>query len=395
MTEWLIVCLVGIGKLFLHPLFYLSFLFCWLMGRQRVKHERRDFNTKIFDSSHELRMLLPQGLLWGMILSLLTLGMGLVIPTASMIIMAVMTIVLVLTMKVRLLSPAYTMSLTFFVIFFLMEQQIQLPVLHDSFKQLNQSVYPTLVILLGLLLIAEGFMIQKNGAKDGSPQLAVSKRGQLIGRYSMRRLWLIPMFVWIPNGELPAPFSWYPLFSIGEVAIAPIVLPFMIGFAQQVQGLIPEYAVKAHGRQVVLLGFFITALAVASYWYPFLAIVTVILALVGRELVYYLQKNADNKRPFYFSESKQGVKLLGVIPDSPAEKMGLEKGEIIVKTNGMVVHKEAELYEALQKNRAYCKMEVIGNNGEIRFVQRALFEGEHYELGLLFVENPVKESQVI
>lgn len=395
MTEWLIACLVGIGKLFLHPLFYLSFLFCWMIGLQRVKHERQNFNTKIFGRSHELRALLPQGLLWGVILSLLTLGMGLVIPTASIIVMAVVPMVLALTMKVRLLSPAYTMSLTFFVLFFLMEQQIQLPVWSNSFEQLDQSVYPTLVILLGMLLIAEGFMIQKNGAKDGSPQVTVSKRGQPIGRYSMRRFWLLPMFVCIPTGELPAPFSWYPLFSMGEVAIAPIVLPFIIGFAQQVQGLIPEYAVKAHGRQVVLLGFFITVLAVVSYWYPFLAIVTSILALVGRELLYYLQKNVDNKRPFYFSESEQGVKLLGVIPHSPAEKMGLEKGEIIVKTNGMVVYKEAELYEALQKNRAYCKMEVIGNNGEIRFVQRALFEGEHYELGLLFVESQVKESQVI
>jgi len=38
---------------------------------------------------------------------------------------------------------------------------------------------------------------------------------------------------------------------------------------------------------------------------------------------------------------------------------------------------------------------VIGNNGEMRLVQRALFEGEHYELGLLFVENQLKDLQVM
>lgn len=99
--------------------------------------------------------------------------------------------------------------------------------------------------------------------------------------------------------------------------------------------------------------------------------------------------------PFIFLKSKQGVKILGVIPQSPAEKMGLIKGEIISKINGTVVHKEEELYKALQKNRAYCKLEVIGNNGEMRFVQRALFEGEHYELGLLFVDDQLKDSLVI
>lgn len=365
------------------------------MGLQRVKQERRDFNTRIFDSSTELSMLLPQGLLWGAILSLITLGTGLVIPKASIIVMVVVTIVLALTTNVRLLSPAYIIPLTFFILFFLSQQSIQLPLFNEYFEQLDQSVYPTLVILLGFLLVTEGFMIQRNGVKMASPQITVSKRGQPIGRYFTRRLWLIPMFVFIPNGELPAPFSWYPIFSIGEAHIAPIVLPFIIGFLQKVQGMIPEQAVKAHGKQVVYFGLVITALAIASFWYPLLAIVTAIISLLGRELIYYLQKKADDKRPFYFSESKQGVKILGVIPQSPAEKMGLLKGEIISKINGVVVHKEAELYQALQKNRAYCKLEVVGNNGEMRFVQRALFEGEHYELGLLFVHDQLKESQVV
>lgn len=394
-TEWLIACLLGISKIFLNPMLYLSFIYCWIVGIQRVKRERLDFNTKIFNSSNELRMMLPKGLLWGLILSVITLGTGLVIPTASIMIMVVMMILMSLTMNVRLLSPAYTISLTFFVIYFLSGQSIDWPLFNNYFKQLDESIYPTLVILLGILLIAEGFMIRSNGAKIASPQLTVSKRGQTIGRYAFRRIWLLPMFVFIPNGELSAPFSWYPIFSIGEMHIAPIVLPIIIGFAQKVQGMIPEQAVEAHGKQVVYFGFFITALAVSSYWYPLLAMVVAVLALLGRELIYYLQKSADSKRSFYFSESKKGVRILGVIPQSPAEKMGLVKGEIISKINGVMVYKEAELYQVLQKNRAYCKLEVIGNNGEMRFVQRALFEGEHYELGLLFVDDQLKDSQVI
>ncbi len=394
-TEWLIACLLGISKIFLNPLLYLSFIFCWIVGRQRVKRERLDFNTKVFDSSNELRMMLPQGLLWGLILSIVMLGTGLVIPTASILIMIVMTVLLALTTNVRLLSPAYIIPLTFFAVYFIAGQGISWPLFKNYFEELDQSIYPPLVILLGVLLIAEGFMIRSNGAKIASPQLTVSKRGQTIGRYAFRRIWLLPMFVFIPNGELSAPFSWYPVFSIGEVHLAPIVLPMIIGFAQKVQGMIPEQAVKAHGKQVVYFGFFITALAIASYWYPMLAIVTAIVALLGRELIYYVHKSADSKRSFYFSESKKGAKILGVIPNSPAEKMGLLKGEIISKINGVVVYKEVEFYQALQKNRAFCKLEVIGNNGEMRFVQRALFEGEHYELGLLFVHDQLKDSQVV
>ena len=98
---------------------------------------------------------------------------------------------------------------------------------------------------------------------------------------------------------------------------------------------------------------------------------------------------------FTFLKVRKVLKFSALFRYSPAEKMGLLKGEIITKINGAVVHKEVEFYQALQKNRAFCKLEVIGNNGEMRFVQRALFEGEHYELGLLFVHDQLKDSQAI
>lgn len=99
--------------------------------------------------------------------------------------------------------------------------------------------------------------------------------------------------------------------------------------------------------------------------------------------------------PIYFSRSKLGVRILGVIPDTPAQKMGLELGEIVTKINGIHVTDEREFYKALQKNRAHCKLEVVGNNQQIRYVQRALFEGEHHELGLLFTENQTKETDQV
>lgn len=391
-TDWLIACLIGLGKLFLHPLLYVSIAYCLFIGHLRVKRERHDFNTKIYSKTMELRALLLQGIVTGLILSLLTLASGLVIPIAAIIVLTLVTVLSILTMKRRLISPAYTLGVTFFILFFLLGKDIQLPFFQDAFNELNQSVYPTLVILIGLLLIAEGFLIVRNGSKKASPQLEVSKRGQPIGVYVSQRVWMIPMFVMIPGGELPVPFEWYPVFSIGEVYLSPIVLPFLIGFRQKVHGTLPEQAIKAQGKQVWALGVLITALAVVSYWYPLLAIVTAILAILGREFLHYTQKNLDEKLPFYFSKSKLGVQILGVIPESPADKMGLVKGEFISKINGVVVREEEELYRALQKNRAHCKLEVIGINGQMRFVQRALFEGEHYELGILFLDDQLKES---
>lgn len=395
--EWLIECLRGIGILFIHPLLYVSIIIALAIGVLRVQRERRDFNIRIYRKSTELRQLLPQGILWGLILSLFTLGTGLVIPPSVLVIIGAVSILLALTLKMRFLSPAYSVSISFFllVILYTYGGEIEWPFFGEYFRDIDTPVYPTVAILLGLLLFAEGFLIARNAIKKPSPGLVISKRGQTVGRYASRRIWMLPLFVFIPGGDLPAPFDWFPVFSLDGQSITPIVIPFLIGFSQKVQGMLPETAIKASGRQVILLGTVVLAVAIGGYWYPYMSIISVVISLIGRECIYYLRKRSDLNLPIYFSRSKLGVRILGVIPDTPAQKMGLELGEIVTKINGIHVTDEREFYKALQKNRAHCKLEVVGNNQQIRYVQRALFEGEHHELGLLFTENHTKETDQV
>ncbi|WP_156321398.1 hypothetical protein [Halolactibacillus sp. JCM 19043] len=67
--------------------------------------------------------------------------------------------------------------------------------------------------------------------------------------------------------------------------------------------------------------------------------------------------------------------------------MGIEIGEVITKVNGHRVSNGDEFYEALQSNLAFCKIEIYNLDGEIRFTQRAYYEGDHHQLGLVFVEG--------
>ncbi len=41
--------------------------------------------------------------------------------------------------------------------------------------------------------------------------------------------------------------------------------------------------------------------------------------------------------------------------------MGLGIGEVIRKVNGVEVHSERQLYEALQINAAHCRLEVLNH----------------------------------
>ena len=203
------------------------------------------------------------------------------------------------------------------------------------------------------------------------------------------------MFLLIPGDVLSLSVEWWPVFPIGAESYSLIFVPFAVGFNQQIQGMLPKQSIQIHGRRVIALGCLTLILSIIGYWYPLISIGVAALAIIGREMISLMLRLKDDNLPFYFSKKNNGLMIIGIIPESPADKMGLQVGELISKVNGVTVRDEQVFYEALQKNRAHCKLEVLDTNGEIRFVQRALYEGDHYELGILFAQEQRKFDERI
>ncbi len=390
MQIWLLELLKGAGKLFLHPLFYYFVFLAGLLGVSRVKRERKNFHVRAKDALYELRQLFPLGLLIGLILSIITVAAGLVIPFAAVLLTGVFMLLLSLVSRVRVLSPAYAVGAAFFVLTYVAGKSWDIPLIGTYFESLEDKVYPSVAILLALLMIGEGILISRNGSKGTSPKLAKSKRGQTVGVHEAKRLWMLPVFLLIPGEILETPFAWWPVFKMGDNLYSLMLVPFGIGFQQQIQGMLPKEAVRRYGGQVLGVGLLVFVIAVAGYWYPIASIAAAAAAIIGREGIALVQRMRDDNRPFYFAKQNHGVMILGIIPGSPAERMELQVGELITKVNGSAVNDEQSLYEALQRNGAHCKLEVLDTNGQIRFVQRALYEGDHHELGILFVQDEKK-----
>ena len=392
---WLVELLKGTGRLFLNPVLYYLVFLAGIIGVMRVKRERKNFHIRAHDAYFELRQLFPQGLLIGLILSIIVVAAGITVPFAVILLIAGFTLLWSLTTNIRLMSPAYTVGAAFFTIILIAENNWSIPLFSEAFNSISDKVYPSIVVVLGLLLIAEGILIFKNGSRGTSPKTTKSKRGQSVGAHEVKRFWMVPLFLLVPGDVLQSTFDWWPVFHLGAKEYSLILVPFAIGFHQRIKGMLPVEAIKLHGRRVIVLGAFITLISVAGYWYPLTSIVVAALAIIGRELLALLANLKDDSLPPYFSKKNQGVMIIGIIPDSPSSKMGLQVGEIISKANGVLVRDENTFYEALQKNRAHCKLEVLDTKGEIRFVQRALYEGDHHELGILFVQDERKYDEKI
>lgn len=388
--EWLFELLRGAIKIFLNPIFYYALFLAIILGVRRVKKERKHFLIRIENPFFELKQVFPLGILLGLIISIVSIVAGFMIPFAAVVIISFCTFILSLTTKVRLLSPAYTLGLSFFILIFIGKYGWEAPIFTDAFAQIEDAIYPSLVAILSLLVIAEGILIVINGKKATSPVLMTSKRGLKIGGHVTNRIWQVPVFLIVPGTSLQPLFEWWPVFSVGGQAYSLILVPFAIGFHQLIQGCLPNEAITKMGKKVIWFGVILAALTVGTYWLPLLSIFIAAFALIGREWLTVMERNSDGDAPPYFSKLNDGLIILGLLPDSPASKMGLQIGEKIVKVNGEPVNEEKKFYEALQKNRAFCKLEVLNTHGENRFVQRALYEGEHHQLGILFVKDEKK-----
>lgn len=389
---WLFELARGIGRLFLNPVLYFSILLVLFAGFIRIKRERNDFNVRVHDQFHELKHLLPAGLLAGMSLSIITIITGLTIPPEMFALIAITTILLGVIGNARLLSPAYTVGLPILIVFTITFFSVHIPYTDTLLE--NSRFLIGISILLGVLLLSEGILMLKNGLKDVSPKLRTSRRGLTIGALQIKRVWLLPIFFFLPAGPLTAPFDWWPVIDWGTESYSLILVPFALGFQNQVQSSLPSQAVERLAKQIILLGVIILAASSAGFYYQeYIPPVIAGIAILGRLFISYRHRVRENNTLYYFTPRNSGVMILDIIPGTPASKMELKTGEIIQSCNNVAVSNKDELYKALLKNRAYCKLEVLDVKGEIRFEQCALYEGDHHELGILFVEKRSKGNR--
>lgn len=382
--NWLLELLWAIGRFFIHPLFYLFFLISFMYGMLRIKRERSSFHIRVQDIYDEMKFTYTKGLLMGLFVSIAIFALGLSLPFGTVVILAIITAVLSFTLQLRWLSTAFTIGLTLLAVAFMPDR------LESFFVDFSGTSLAFLSILAGILLVAEGILVMRTAHQNTSPFLKTSTRGLPIGIHQANRTWMLPLLLLVPGGDLTSSLTWWPVLSINGEPFLLLVIPFFLGFSQRVQGSLPKESINITGQRVMWLGVITLVLAAGSIWWTPLAFIAVGIAMVGREFITIRQRMNDASAAFYFSKRDHGLMILGILPQSPAEKMNLKVGEIIMKVNGYSVHTVDEFYQALQKNRAFCKLEVIGFNGEIRFDQRALYDGEHHELGILFVQDHKK-----
>ena len=380
---WLTTLGEALLQLFTQPFYYIAVILIALIYHRQLLQERRLFHVRLQSSITQTIRALLGGIVIGIIVSVISIFLGAHLTLASVICIWAATLILAL-FRIRYLCFAYAAGLLGVVQFGLnlasgWQPEGWLGSVTEALRALDM---PALLVLAALLHLGEAMLVRLQGVSMASPLLFEGKRGKLVGGYQLQHFWPIPMLILVPVTGSGAELAWSPLLNAGGGYML-MALPILLGFGEVTQSMLPGQKVQISAKRLLLYGTGLLVLSLlAAWWSPFM-LVAALAAFIGHEfLVWYSGFEEQHRSPVYV-HPVHGLKVLGIIPDSPAAELGIEAGETLYKVNGVRVDSPEELHRALRMNPAFCKLEVRNHQGESKFMQRAIYEGEHHQLGVL------------
>lgn len=374
---WIIDNLQLIGdaalQLLTQPYYYLGIVFVMLLYRRNVLLERKLFLTKIHSSLAQTWRTLLWGILAGFIVSSAMLITDISLHKDVILLIWLIALLLVL-FRARFFCFAYAIGAIGMLhgivdMFNFKTNNIYMNHVIDLLRELHM---PTLLALVAVAHIAEALLFRWTSARLASPVAVQGKRGRFIGGYRLESFWVLPLFLVVP------------VETHGWTLLA---FPFMIGFSVLTTAWLPKQKAAWTSSYILIYSVIVLALAYGVYVWPSLAFVASFLCILLHEAIGWYSAWRENEYPPYYVHDKQGLRILAVTSGSPAEQLGIKAGEQVVQVNGVRVSNRVELHDAFNRVPAYCKLEVLNLEGQSKFMQRPIFAGEHYQLGLIFAPD--------
>jgi hypothetical protein len=382
--------LQAVGRLMLQPLYYLGIVLILMQYRRQITLERKLFHTRLHSIAHESWRMLLWGWVGGLAASIIMAFVGASLTTDSVYLLWAVSLILLL-FRVRFLSVAYAAGIlgllqTVLTLFPALKEQLSLQWLTNPIQQLQ---IVSLLAVVAILHGVEAILIRIQGERLVSPVLLEGKRGKLVGGYQLQSYWPIPLFLLMPTAGGTLDLPWMPWFNgAGDAASSNgnwgfIALPVILGFTELTKGRLPADKIRRSSSLLLLYAFIIFLSAVLSYyWSSFIGIASLLTIFLHEGLTKISQWEEAGRTPLYV-HNEQGLKILAVLPNSPAAELELMPGEIIHKVNLTLVRTKQELHQAMGINPAFCRLEVINVEGHSKFVSKAIYNGDHHELGIL------------
>ncbi|MCC6113437.1 hypothetical protein [Lactiplantibacillus plantarum] len=373
----------------LQPLVWLGLLRSYLTAKRRVKSERQHFQSAINPQLVEVHHFLVDGCLLGVLMTIISLALGLVVAPIWVVIYEVVAAISLIIIPSALV-PVTAFGLSWLVYWIMSPELTTVGGALQRHGVAMTSMSGNLVVngllLLTIVLAATAVLLRHYDYEGRSPQLQPDQRGKRLVRYQWQQLLVLPVGVLVPGDWLHATISWWPVFMVGERSFSILLLPLLVGTSVRVYKQLPQIAwrqLAARYGWVTLASVLVAIIARFAVLSPqwLLALMGLIVVLTWGILAQH--RYHDRHQQFRYSDTEQGVRVIGLRPHTPADKLNLDLGDIILECNRQPVNTEAEFYAALLKSPTYVHLKVRNRQQELIITETAIYNGAPHELGIV------------
>lgn len=265
----------------------------------------------------------------------------------------------------------------------------------------------SIMALVGILHLTESLLIWLSGHTCATPVVIRNQRRELVGGFSLQKFWPVPIVVLVllavPDasqlGGLIQMPDWWPLLRTDRLVdpekAVYALLPVMaaVGYAEVAITGLPRLvsrrtAVSLAGYSLALL-----ALAVLASRSAPMEWAAALFGPLGHEMVVRRSLRREMRGEPWLRPGGQGVKILDVMPGSPAAEMGIRPGDTLVGINGEPVYARHQVQEILSEPYLWLELSLRRPDG--RF-ERVVWRGQVERLGIIPLPGPGEgeEAQV-
>lgn len=258
---------------------------------------------------------------------------------------------------------------------------------------------PAVMALVATLHLVEAALVWLTGALNPTPLYIKQPDGRVVGGFALQKVWPLPFIAvvglavaeeMLVGGTGVAMPDWWPLFG-PSLQVPPgyqmvfQLLPVVAGLGYGDFTVTRDPRVKARDSAggLVVFSAVLMLLALGARRYPLLAWVAAIFSPVGHDLLIQWGRWREQGEPVFVS--RDGVMVLDVLPDSPAERMGLRTGDVILSFNDQPVPDRQALQAAMEPWAYDIELEVESRlpAGAARQRRRLRYPGRVPPLGIV------------
>ncbi len=364
--------------------YFFVFLYILVIMYIRAQHQRySELQSAVYGKpERSLREITEQiiltGLIAGFISSFFTVAAGITIETETVRYLFLIMCFLLL-FDLRLVCISYAAGILAAVSLVFGSPQVNIP---------------SLLCLVAVLQLVESILVYLNRKGDCVP-VFIKHNNEIAGAFLIRRFWMIPVVFFthlMQPGVMSLDFAqgwpmifYSPAMESGAWALGLDCLVAVLCHTDIAITRHPEKKSIQSAGMLFVYSIALLAMAFFSLDVAWIGYIGVIFCVLGHEGIYFYSKLSERAGKPLYSAVRRGLRVMDVLADSHAAKMGLQRGDIILSINNNDIQTDEGVSEALREFPTFTWIHVLSWDGKEKTVEYRCFPGGYNTLGIISV----------